>query len=115
MVKARISLRYFICKGILFAYLYVIAMLKISLLLAAEDISMSNAKNVTYEEVIELPFRGSDYTISYGDELSQFGRLWLPREKRAPLYSWWLLDERIWHRTLSVFDRTVQLDTQFGR
>ena len=56
-----------------------IALLKISLLQAAEDISLSNAKNVTYEEVLQLPFRVSDYTISYGDELSQFGRLWLPR------------------------------------
>jgi len=57
----------------------VIALLEISFLQAAEDISLSNAKNVTYEGVLQLPFRDSDYTISYGDELSQFGRLWLPK------------------------------------
>ena len=79
MVRARISLRYFICKGILFCYLCVIALENISFLQAAEEnIPLSEPKNVTYEEVLQLPFRGSDYTISYGEELSQFGRLWLP-------------------------------------
>ena len=78
MVRARISLKYFNCKGILFCYLCVIALENISALQAAENIPLSEPKNVTYEEVLQLPFRGSDYTISYGEEFSQFGRLWLP-------------------------------------
>ena len=51
---------------------------KISLLQAAEELSWSEAQDVTFEEVLQLPFRSGDYTISYGEDLSQFGSLWLP-------------------------------------
>ena len=98
MIRVKILLRYFIGKYIFFCHLGVIALLKISLLQAAEEISWSEAQNVTFEEVLQLPFRSSDYTISYGEDLSQFGRLWLPEgnnKRHCNFYSWWLLDERV--------------------
>tara|TARA_B100000427_G_scaffold69462_1_gene55849 strand:+ start:4542 stop:5348 length:807 start_codon:yes stop_codon:yes gene_type:complete len=50
---------------------------RISLLQAAEELALSEGQNVTFEEVLQLPFRSSDYRIHYGDDLSQFGGLWL--------------------------------------
>ena len=51
---------------------------KISILQAAEELALSEGQNVTFEEVLQLPFRSSDYRIHYGEDLSQFGGLWLP-------------------------------------
>ena len=78
MVRVGTSLWYFIGKYILLCHLYVMAMGNIPLLQAAEELSLSEGQSVTFEEVLQLPFRSSDYRLHYGEELSQFGELWLP-------------------------------------
>ena len=44
----------------------------------AEEIYLPVGPNVSFAQVLELPFRDSDYRISYGDDPLQFGQLWLP-------------------------------------
>ena len=78
MIRVKILLRYFIGKYIFFCHIGVIALGKISLLQAAEELSWSEAQDVTFEEVLQLPFRSGDYIISYEEDSSQFGSLWLP-------------------------------------
>lgn len=78
MVRVKTLLRYSIGKYILLCQLSVVVMGRISLLQAAEELALSEGQNVTFEEVLQLPFRSSDYRIHYGDDLSQFGGLWLP-------------------------------------
>ena len=78
MIRGKRLLRYFVGKCIFFCHIAVMALLKISLLQAAEDLSWSEAQGVTFEELLQLPFRNGDYTISYGEDSSQFGSLWLP-------------------------------------
>ena len=80
MIRLNILLRYYISKYIYFCHLGVMALVKISPLQAAEDLSRSATQNVSFEEVLQLPFRSSDHRISYGQELTQFGSLWLPEE-----------------------------------
>ena len=55
-----------------------IALGKISLLQAAEEYILSEPRMLPLKRYSNFPFRNSDYKISYGEELSQFGRLWLP-------------------------------------
>ncbi len=81
MVRVKVLLRYPIGKYILLCQLGVIALGKISFLQAAEELSLSEGQNVTFEEVLQLPFRSSNYRIHYGEEVSQFGGLWLPEGK----------------------------------
>ena len=45
---------------------------------ASEEIYLPVGPNVSFTQVLELPFRTSDYRISYGDDPLQFGQLWLP-------------------------------------
>ena len=79
MIRVKILLRYFVGKYIFFCHLGVMAIVQISLLQAAEELSWSEAQDVTFEEVLQLPFRSGDYIISYGEDSSQFGSLWLPK------------------------------------
>ena len=79
MIRVKILLRYFVGKYIFFCHFGVMALVKISLLQAAEELSWSEAQDVTFEEVLQLPFRSGDYIISYGEDSSQFGSLWLPK------------------------------------
>ena len=78
MNRVKILLRYFVGKYIFFCHLGVMALIKISPLHAAEEQSWSQAQDVSFEEVLQLPFRSGDYRISYGEDLTQFGSLWLP-------------------------------------
>ena len=84
------------------------------------DIPLSEPKNVTFEEVLQLPFRGSDYTISYGEELSQFGRLWLPEGNNKGtvifIHGGCWMKKNMTSSTLKRFQPPLpQLAMQFGR
>ena len=80
MTRAKIALRFYIISFIWFCQPNVITLNKFSLH-AAETAELSSGANVTYEEILELSYRVSDYEINYGEESSQFGRLWLPKGK----------------------------------
>jgi acetyl esterase/lipase len=55
-----------------------IILLSLSLAWAGEEIYVPVESDVSFASVLDLPFRESDYQISYGNDPFQFGRLWLP-------------------------------------
>ena len=78
MARAKITFSFYIIGLIWFCQLNIITLEKFSLLQAAETAYPSSSPNVSYEEILELPYRTSDYRIGYGEDPLQFGRLWLP-------------------------------------
>ena len=81
MTRTKITFRCYIISFIWFCQLNLITLEKFSSLKAAEAAYLSSNPNVSYEEILELPYRISDHRISYGEEPPQFGRLWLPESK----------------------------------
>ena len=81
MVKVKILSRPAFSKFILICLLGLIALLKLSLLQAAEEIPIAERQSVSFEDIQELPYRVSDYKVYYGVGSLQFGRLWLPMGK----------------------------------
>jgi len=55
-----------------------VILLSLSLAWAGEEIYVPVESGVSFASVLDLPFRESDYQISYGNDPFQFGRLWLP-------------------------------------
>ena len=51
-------------------------------LMAAERLPQPERQNVNFDDILELPYRISDYKVNYGAESLQFGRLWLPIDKK---------------------------------
>ena len=49
---------------------------------AADSLYESVAANVSFAAINELPFRDSDYTLAYGENPLQFGKLWMPDSGR---------------------------------
>ena len=78
MARAIITLKFYTIGFIWFCQPIVVILVKISPLQAAEATYLSERSNVSYEEILELPYRVSNHNISYGEESPQFGRLWLP-------------------------------------
>ena len=78
MVNVKILSRSSFSKFILICLLGLIALLKLSLLQAAEEIPIAERQSVSFEDILELPYRVSDYKVYYGVGSLQFGRLWLP-------------------------------------
>ena len=56
-------------------------LLSIPLVYAAEG--DSKLKNVSITDVLNVPYRHSETTISYGSDQFQFGQLWLPTTSPA--------------------------------
>ena len=79
MFRAKISSKVSIISSIWFFQLCIIASITTFPVLAAERVSQSERQSVSFEEILELPYRIGDYKISYGAESLQFGRLWLPK------------------------------------
>jgi acetyl esterase/lipase len=79
MVRAKISSKVSIICSIWFFQLGVILSATTFPLLAAERIPQSERQSVSFEDILELPYRIGDYKFSYGTESLQFGRLWLPK------------------------------------
>ncbi|MDG2420319.1 MAG: alpha/beta hydrolase [Gammaproteobacteria bacterium] len=62
----------------LFYVFNLVILLSLSSAWAAEENYIPVESDVSFESVLDLPFRESDYQISYGNDPFQFGRLWLP-------------------------------------
>ena len=81
MVRAKISSDVPNICFIWFFQLGIIVLATTLPLLAAERLPQSERQSVNFEDILELPYRASDYKFSYGAESPQFGQLWLPKGK----------------------------------